>query len=60
MKIEEKVKQHDELISELMHLVDSSHKRLAIMERIQAITIPVLIITGFAGIAALFKVFGVF
>jgi len=60
MRIEDKVKQHDELISELMRMVDVSSRRLSIMERVQSIVIPVLVITGFSGVMALLKVFGAF
>lgn len=60
MKIEQKVKQHEELISELIHLHEESSRRLKIMENVQAIVIPVYAILGLSGLAALLKVFGVF
>ena len=58
MNIEEN--QHDELLSELIHINDLSQRRLKLMETIQAISIPALIITGAAGITALLKVFEIF
>lgn len=58
MKLEEKVRQHDELIGEIIHLQQESSRRLKIMENIQAIVIPVYLILGLAGMAALLKVFG--
>ncbi|MEQ8713610.1 MAG: hypothetical protein RIC80_11375 [Cyclobacteriaceae bacterium] len=60
MKIEDKVRQHDELIGELIALHQESSRRLKIMENIQAIVIPVYTILGLGGVAALLKVFGIF
>lgn len=60
MKTEDKVKQHDELIGELISLHQESSRRLRIMENIQAIVIPVFTILGLSGLAALLKVLGVF
>lgn len=60
MKIEDKVRQHDELIGELIALHQESSRRLKIMENIQAIVIPVYTILGLSGIVALLKVFGIF
>ncbi|MEM0939696.1 MAG: hypothetical protein AAF600_15745 [Bacteroidota bacterium] len=60
MKAEEKVKQHDKLIGELISLHHESSRRLKIMKNIQAVVIPVYAILGLSGLAALFKVFGVF
>ena len=60
MKLEDKVKQHDELIGEIISLHQESTRRLKIMENIQAIAIPVFIILGLSGLFAFLKVFGMF
>ncbi len=60
MKTEEKVRQHDELIAELIQLNQDSTRRLKIMENVQAVVIPVYSILGFAGLVGLLKVFGLF
>ena len=58
------LKQHDELLVELVRNTDElkrsnsfMEKRLHIMETIQAIFIPVMTILGLSGLAALLKVF---
>ncbi|MBC6426091.1 MAG: hypothetical protein GDA51_06415 [Ekhidna sp.] len=60
MKTEQKVRQHDELIAELIQLRQEGSKRLRIMENVQVIVIPVYGILGAAGLFAFLKVFGVF
>ena len=60
MKIEEKVRQHDELIGELIQLHQDSSRRLRIMENIQSIVIPVYAVLGIAGLVALLKALEVF
>ena len=60
MKLGEKVKQHDELMGELIQMHQESSKRLRIMENVQAFAIPVLLVLGLSGLAAFLKVFGLF
>ncbi|MEQ9468499.1 MAG: hypothetical protein RLN88_13890 [Ekhidna sp.] len=60
MKMEDKVRQHDELMGELIQMHQDSSKRLRIMENVQAIAIPVLLILGISGLAAFLKAFGIF
>ena len=60
MRIDEKVKQHDELIGVLIQLHQESSRRLKIMENVQAFLIPLLIMLGIAGLASFLKIFGVF
>jgi len=57
--LENKVREHYELISELISLQQESSRRLRIMENVQAIIIPVYAILGLSGLAALLKIFGV-
>lgn len=59
MKAEDEVKQHDELIGELIELHQESSRRLKIMENIQAIVVPVYALLGLSSLAALLKVFGI-
>jgi len=60
MNLDDKVKQHDELIGKLIQLHQESSRRLKIMENVQAIVIPVYAILGLSGLAALLKIFGVY
>ena len=60
MKIEQKVKQHDELIAELIKMQQDGNKRLRIMENVQAVAIPVCLILGAAGLLALIRAFAIF
>jgi len=60
MKLEDKVRQHDELMGELIQMHQDSSKRLRIMENVQAVAIPVLLILGISGLAAFLKAFGIF
>lgn len=53
MKLEQKVKQHDELLAELIHLNEESSRRLKVMENIQSIFIPAMIILVTAAIIGL-------
>ncbi len=50
MKIEQKVRQHDELIAELIQLHQESGRRLRIMENVQAIVVPVYALLGVGGL----------
>ncbi len=60
MKIDEKVRQHDELIAELTQLNHDSNRRLKIMENVQVVVLPVYAILGTAGLVGLLKAFVVF
>ncbi len=60
MKIETKLKQHEKLLAELIQLNETSSRRLRIMEKIQAIVIPVYLIFGVGSVLAFLKIFGFF
>ena len=63
MKIEEKVKQHEELLAELIHLNEEGSRRLRIMENIQVVFIPtmvVLVAVALVGLAFLANSIGLF
>jgi len=44
MRLEDKVKQHDGLMGELIQMHQDSSKRLRIMENIQSFAIPVFLV----------------
>ncbi|HCX21083.1 MAG: hypothetical protein CMB80_20195 [Flammeovirgaceae bacterium] len=63
MKIEEKVRQHEELLAELIHLNEEGSRRLKIMENIQVVFIPtmvVLVATALVGLGFLASSLGLF
>ena len=63
MKIEEKVKQHEELLAELIHLNEEGSRRLKIMENIQVVFIPtmvVLVAVALIGLAFLASSIGLY
>lgn len=62
MKIEQKVRQYEELLAELIHLNEEGSRRLKIMENIQTIFIPTMIIlvtVALVGLAFLANSLGV-